>query len=363
MKITDKTIFSNILRFAYCYWYRLTSPFFFDNISKWKKLKGKYKGKRCFLIANGPSLNQTPLYLLKDEYTIMFNRAGLIIERLNYIPSFYMIADGLVGRNIKDEIAYYIDHCKNVFVPDINKGELVKFTEFVPFKDNVLYMYETPKKFSHTLPYMNVGGTVIVSAFQVLMYLGFDEVIVVGNDMNYVVVKDAVVLTDEKKGAFQNIRSTKDDDPNHFDPRYFGKGKEYHQPTSAIVNKIFSSLDRVASEYEKHGVKIVNAGYNSSVKSFPKMDFYEALGYPEEKIDSLFDDLIKHLGFKDLATFLSKADSLKDNCDWESEKDIISVPMDKAATLVKQHVLEYLPIGPYKDIVYFVRRTIIDTKQ
>ena len=289
----------------------------------------------------------------------MFNRAGLIIERLNYIPSFYMISDGLVGRNIKDEITYYVKNCEYVFVPDINKGELVKFTEFVPFEDNVLYMYEEPKKFSHKLPFVNIGGTVIYSAFQVLKYLGFDEVVVVGNDMNYVVAKNVEVLTEEKnaKGLFQNIRSQKDDDPNHFDPRYFGKGKEYHQPTDVIVNKIFASLDRVAKEYKKSGIKIVNAGYNSAVKSFPKQDFYKALGYSQKKIDELFEDLIRSKGLPSKEWLLDKA-VLKQNV-WEDSLDVVAIPLDMATTIVKKKVLEYLPLGPYKDIVYFVNRSLI----
>lgn len=355
----QKTLLSNILRLSYCNIVRFSSGYCYKNMARWKKIKGKYKGKRCFLIANGPSLNMTPLYLLKDEYTIVFNRAGLIIERLNYIPSFYMISDGLVGQNIKDEISFYVENCEYVFVPDINKGELVKFTEFVPFEDNVLYMYEEPKKFSHTLPFMNVGGTVIYAAFQVLMYLGFDEVVVIGNDMNYVVAKNVDVLTEEKnsKGLFQNIRSQKDDDPNHFDPRYFGKGKEYHQPTQVIVNKIFASLDRVAKEYKKAGVMIVNAGYNSAVQSFPKKDFYEALGYSQEKIDGLFEDLLRSKGLNSKERLIEKA--VQKDEEWNEDLDIVVVSMDKATAIVKKKVLEYLPLGPYKDVVYFVKRELI----
>lgn len=355
----QKTLLSNLIRLSYCNICRFTSAYCYKNIAKWRRIKGNYNGKRCFLIANGPSLNMTPLYLLKDEYTIMFNRAGLMIERLNYIPSFYMISDGLVGRNIKDEIAYYIKYCKYVFVPDINKGELVKFTEFVPFEDNVLYMYEEPKKFSHTLPFVNIGGTVIYSAFQVLKYLGFDEVVVVGNDMNYVVAKNVEVLTEEKnsKGLYQNIRSQQDDDPNHFDPRYFGKGKEYHQPTEVIVNKIFKSLDRVAEEYKKSGIKIVNAGYNSAVKSFPKQDFYQALGYSQTKIDGLFDDLVKSKGLESKEWLFERA--IKMDEEWKESLDVVVVPMEKATAIVKKKVLEYLPLGPYKDMVYFVNRKII----
>ena len=352
----QKTLLSNILRLIYCNLYRFTKTYSYQNIAKWRKVKGRYKGKRCWLIANGPSLNMTPLYLLKDEYTIMFNRAGLMIERLDYIPSFYMITDGVVGRNIKDEITYYVNNCEHVFVPDINKGELVKFREFVPFRDNVLYMYEEPKKFSHFLPFMNVGGTVIYAAFQVLMYLGFDEVIVVGNDMNYVVHKTVDVLKEEKhgKGVYQNIRSQKDDDPNHFDPRYFGKGKEYHQPTEVIMRKMLKSLDRVAEEYEKAGIRVVNAGYNSQVKSFHKLDFYEALGYSLDKIDGLFDDLLKSKGVESKEWLLRKA-VLKDDV-WDEELDVVSVPMEMATIIVKKKVLDYLPLGPYMDRVYFINR-------
>lgn len=354
-----KTLLNNIYRLIYCNICRFTSSYCYKNIVKWRKVKDTYKGKRCFLIANGPSLNMTPLFLLKDEYTIMFNRAGLMIERLNFFPSFYMISDGLVGRNIKDEISKYIKNCEGVFVPDINKGELVKFTEFVPFKKNVLYMYEEPKKFSRTLPFMNVGGTVIYAAFQVLMYLGFDEVIVVGNDMNYVIAKNVDVLTEEKnsKGLYQNIRSQKDDDPNHFDPRYFGKGKEYHQPTEVIVNKIFASLDRVAKEYKKNGIKVVNAGYNSMVQSFPKQDFYEALGYSQEKIDGLFDDLVKSKGLVSPKWLFEKAAQKEDV--WDEELDVAVVPMEMAAAIVKKKVLDYLPLGPYYDKLYFVNRKLI----
>lgn len=236
---------------------------------------------------------------------------------------------------------------------------MVKFTEFVPFKGNVLYMYEEPKKFSRNLPFMNVGGTVIYAAFQVLMYLGFNEVVVVGNDMNYVIAKNVDVLTEEKntKGLYQNIRSQKDDDPNHFDPRYFGKGKEYHQPTEVIVNKIFASLDRVAKEYRKAGVKIVNAGYNSAVKSFPKQDFYEALGYSQMKIDELFDALVKSKGLESKEWLFERA--VKKNEEWGKPMDVVVVPMEKAAAIVKKKVLEYLPLGPYMDMVYFVNRELI----
>lgn len=353
------SVYRRIKNFALSNYWRFSKGYAYSNLIKWWKIKGKYKGKRCFLIANGPSLNITPLYLLKNEYTIMFNRAGLMIERLGYNPNFYMITDNLVIDNIRDEIPFFVKNCSKVFVPDISKNSLLKIRDIVPYEDNVYYMYEEPVKFSHTLPYMNVGGTVIYAAFQVLKYMGFDEVIVVGNDMNYVIHQSTEVLheTSSKGVIYQSVRSKTDDDPNHFDPRYFGKGKEYHQPTSDVVKHIFESLDVVAKEYKKYGVKVINAGYNSAVNSFPKIDFYEVLGYSESKIERMFEELLKSLKFKSIKEFTSYAVRVDDI--WHDNIDVVVASEKYAQFLIKLKIIDYLPIGPYKKDIYFINRNLL----
>ena len=72
------------------------------NLKKWDRIKNKYKNKRVFLIGNGPSLNNTELYLLKNEYTICFNHFDLFFERINWTPTFYSVTDELV---LKDKIS------------------------------------------------------------------------------------------------------------------------------------------------------------------------------------------------------------------------------------------------------------------
>ena len=57
---------------------------------------------------------------------------------------------------------------------------------------------------------------------QLAYHLGFTEVILIGMDFSYAIPDSAVV-----KG--KDITST-DDDPNHFHPNYFGKGKRWHDP-------------------------------------------------------------------------------------------------------------------------------------
>lgn len=357
--MSKRNIYNRVKNLAYTNGKRFFSPYFWDNNRRWKELKGKYLGKRIFLIANGPSLNITPLYLLKNEYTIVFNRILLMLERLNYQPNFYMLMDAAVAPTIKDDINYFIEHSELSFFPDIKKSADVDFTTFVPYGNKVLYMYEQPIRFSRSLPNIGCGTTVIYRAFQILMYLGFSEVIVVGNDMNYVIHQstDTIRIDSVKGHAIERIISKKDDDPNHFDPRYFGKGKKYTQPTKDLVERIFKDLDVVAEEYRKSGISVINAGYDSMVKSFPKQEFYECLGYSQEKIDWLFDDLVRSKGVGSLKSMLRAAvevDSI-----WEEDLDIAAVPIRIVKEIIPKKVIEYLPLGPYNGNVYMVNRKLL----
>lgn len=354
-----RNIFDRITNLLYSNGKRVCSSYFFDNNRRWQKLKGKFKGKRIFLIANGPSLNITPLYLLKDEYTIMFNRIIIMMERLNYIPNFYMIIDEAVAPTIKSDISFFINNSELSFFPDIKKDGGLDFTSLAPYSDKVLYMYEQPVRFSRALPNIGCGCTVIYRAFQILLYMGFEEVIVVGNDMNYVVHNNVEVIktVKTKNNIIERIRSKEDDDPNHFDPRYFGKGKEYTQPTASLINRIFNDLNTVAKEFDKSGAKVINAGYNSLVESFPKQDFYKCLGYNQDKIDQLFGDLLESKGLPSLEEFVGK--SVEMSSVWDGDLDIVAIPLEYVNDIVKNKVVEYLPLGPYKDKVYMVKRELL----
>ena len=45
---------------------------------RFTRLHNVHRGQRCFIVGNGPSLNQTDLSLLRGEYTFTTNRAYLI---------------------------------------------------------------------------------------------------------------------------------------------------------------------------------------------------------------------------------------------------------------------------------------------
>ena len=65
----------------------------------------KFRGKRCFVIGNGPSLNELDLTKLKDELTIGSNGLYLNYERMGFYPTFYTVTNSLIAEQMGAHIA------------------------------------------------------------------------------------------------------------------------------------------------------------------------------------------------------------------------------------------------------------------
>ena len=64
-----------------------------------EQCKNKYKGKRCFIIGNGPSLTKEDLEKLKGEYTFASNKIYKLFDKTSWRPDFYAIFDENVGKS------------------------------------------------------------------------------------------------------------------------------------------------------------------------------------------------------------------------------------------------------------------------
>lgn len=317
---------------------------------KWDKIKDVYKGETAYLIGNGPSLNETPLFLLKGKNVMVFNRFNLMLERLNWIPTLYSVTDDLVLEDMIEEATSMAKKSQYAFFPDISFRGNVLFKKFKESLENVLWLHQMPKLgFSYDLPKVYTGGTVIYEGFQILKHLGFKKVVFVGVDMNYQIHETAKNISVNKN----EIVSTNDDDPNHFDPRYFGKGKKYHQPEQRIIDNIFRSLHFLKENADGEEFQIVNAGFNSKVDYFKRANIYEELGYSEEEIDTIFTELLQDFNGGDISSFQSIEKEDMDQID-----DLNKFKADKkvALKLIKYFAGVFIPLGPYKDQYYFIRK-------
>lgn len=51
------------------------------------------KGKRCFILANGPSLQEHNLSLLKNELVIGMNASTILEQKYNFFQKYYVLSD------------------------------------------------------------------------------------------------------------------------------------------------------------------------------------------------------------------------------------------------------------------------------
>ena len=151
-----------------------------------KEYKNIHLGERCFIIATGPSLTIEDIEKLNGEITFGLNTGVYLIEKSSWRPSYYVIQDFEVFKNIKNDLS------------KIDKHGIVKFvgdtaTQHVPKKD-VLYSL---KLYDHLaggqkidfsadcFKYVSDGWTVTYSAIQLAIYMGFNEIYLLGCDSNY----------------------------------------------------------------------------------------------------------------------------------------------------------------------------------
>lgn len=318
-----------------------------DNLGPWPSLKDKYKGKRIFLLGNGPSLNQTELFLLKDEYTMCFNRVNLMLERLNWIPNFYVMTDDLLIKDMyKEVISDIVPIVDFAFFPDIHPSN-VNVRKRIGEHKNVFYLNTDIPEFRKDLPNCGINKTVINAGMQIAAYLGFTEIYLLGVDMSF-------GNQQVKKNNSRDWKAQKDDDPNHFDPRYFGKGRSYHNPT---VREMLEQFNIARTFFDKMGVKIYNAGIGGKLEAFPRVDFSNLFSCSDKMRESLFMTLVdpqnEFTSFDEFIRTLPYYDNVEIAA--KCEDSFVSIT-SLTNQIISKVIFTHIPYGPYKDRFIYKKR-------
>lgn len=246
----------------------LEEPFFyrFPDSKKIKALKNKFAGKRCFIVGNGPSLNKIDLGKLNDEYSFAVNGIFYKTKESGYKPTFYVVEDHSVMMDNQKEINDYETEYK--FFP-INYKRFVRKSENTTFFKMNTGFYEKqspnfkiPRFSTDCAKRLFCGQSVTMINLQLAYYFGFSEIYLIGMDFDYQIPESAIVNGD-------CIEST-EDDPNHFHPDYFGKGKKWHDPH---LDRVLNSYKMNKLIYEADGRKIYNATVGGKLELFERVNF------------------------------------------------------------------------------------------
>lgn len=221
-------------------------------------LKDKYKGKRCFIIGNGPSLKAKDLDKLCNEYTFAANRIYEIFNQTDWRPSFYFSVDNSFIQSELERLNSF--GMKRLFLAtdknfDISKiSNAIRIFEYTKFKINKWndissHISEDVSK------YFSVGYTVTFTEIQMAIYMGFKEIVLLGVDFNYSTIRD-------KNGKIKNNKGVVD---------YFS-GKKYESTVLPYYSNLYAY--QAAKDYsDKHLVRILNATRGGKLDVFERVDF------------------------------------------------------------------------------------------
>ncbi len=238
------------------------------DVEKLRAFHNRHKGERCVIVGNGPSLNDMDLTLLANETCFAVNGIFYKTEEMGFKPKYYVVEDSSVMKENAEAIRSYDAPFK--FFPTI-------YRSLHPASDNVSFFkmnrgfyeksssnYCVPRFSTDASQRVYCGQSVTFINLQLAYYMGFSEVALIGMDFSYVIPDSAI-----RDGDL--ITST-EDDPNHFNGAYFGKGKTWKDPKLDRVLQNYMMAKRV---YEADGRRIINATLGGKLEAFDRVDYVE----------------------------------------------------------------------------------------
>ncbi|EKD87628.1 MAG: hypothetical protein ACD_35C00310G0002 [uncultured bacterium] len=220
-----------------------------------RKYKNLHIGQRCFIVANGPSLQKTNLDLLANEVTFGLNRIYLNFDESPFRPTYQVIVNELILEQCANEILrlnmpkFLNWNRRSLF--QINNANTMFLKSKMVIKDSFQYDLTHP---------LVVGATVTFVALQLAYYMGFSKVILIGLDHDY---------TESGIPSKSEIR-TSDTDKDHFHKNYFPKGFRWQLP-DLLRSEIDFSIARKA--YEADGREIIDSTIGGKCPVFNKAEF------------------------------------------------------------------------------------------
>lgn len=220
-------------------------------LKKIEALKDKYQGERCFIVGNGPSLLNTPLDLIKEEYTFAFN--GIYKNNFGFKPTFLMSTDVNALSQFESDFSEFYKEFGFFSAPFKSKLEnhetkfYFRVNRGFNLEKSPHYHYPRFSKLANVRVYE--APSVIFYCLQLAYYLGFKDIYLCGVDFDY------------SKGT-------------HFDEKYKDNFPDWKKPDDILLSQCFSLAKFV---FECDGRTITDLTVGGKLEVFDKCDFYEAI--------------------------------------------------------------------------------------
>jgi hypothetical protein len=236
-----------------------------ESIRRLAALKNIHRGQRAFIIGNGPSLRQTDLTRLRNEFTFGMNRIYILFPELGFSTTYFLSINDLVIEQCADDIAalpmpkFLTWRAHSFFQHPATQTPNHPTTQLPNYPTFLYTTYTGPKFARNASGRLWEGATVTYIALQLAFHMGFEQVILVGVDHNFV-----------SKGEANQTVTSQGDDPNHFAPNYFGKGFRWQLPDLETSERAYRMAK---AAYEADGRLVLDATVGGKLTVFPKTDY------------------------------------------------------------------------------------------
>lgn len=225
-----------------------------DNIDEYynpqiEKVKNIHKGERCFIIGTGPSLKIDDLNTLwnNKEICIGVNSIWEAFKNTVWRPQYYIAVDYRMLRDYEDIIER--QDIEYLFLGDTYRVYWSKNHNTNHLKHHFVYEYSEERypKFSSDFSRKSYQGfTVTYNAIQLAVYMGFQEIYLLGVDFSYAGKQD------EKYAHFY---------------------KEDTLVSTGYEKQVYYAYLSAKKYADEHNIKIYNATRGGRLEVFERVNF------------------------------------------------------------------------------------------
>lgn len=240
-------------------------------------LKNKFAGQTIALIGNGPSLTMEDLEFLQKNKIFSYgvNKIFVAYPNTTWRPTFYSTSDyAIMDSVIKSFNEYIPDY---VFLPKSAQkyisNQIQNLSNEKVFVVNHVSRssHDYKRAFSEDISEISYGGyTVLFFALQVIHYLGFKKVLLLGVDHNYSYAKVSATKECSPNGRL----IVHQEGSNHFHKNYFERG--------AVVGDVYLdeatvSFQMASDIYTKNQKEIINCSRKTNLNLFPRINLEDVI--------------------------------------------------------------------------------------
>ena len=247
--------------------------------------KNAHKGKRCFLIGNGPSLRAEDLDKIAQNGCSSFasNKIYKIYGKTHWRPDYYFASDGqiiiqnwdMISSIKENKFLAYTEECisHDMLCKLIGKENVYlfrsRYLQYDPNNKVLLPVYEPlrepyPSFSQDAARFVYEGFSVTYLMMQWAAYMGFSEIFLLGVDHHF--AHTCNYLDQAIPPQAISVANIND----HF-------CDDYHKPGESIYIADVNSNDlafRKAEQYSReHGFRIYNATRGGKLEVFERVDF------------------------------------------------------------------------------------------